>query len=66
MKGYWVVEHYDDGEVIGCWTTEQPGITGPANLEEMLAELIWEGRNVGAAAVFDRRLAERTQQTTPE
>ena len=44
--GYWVVEHYDDEEIIGCWTTEQPGVTGPTNLKAMLADLIWEGRNV--------------------
>jgi len=46
MTGYWVVEHYDGEDLIACWTTEHPGITGPWNLESMLADLIWHGRNV--------------------
>ena len=45
--GYWVVEFYDDGgELIGCWTSERPGVTGPANLEEILADMVWHGRIV--------------------
>jgi len=46
MSGYWVVEHYDGDQIIGRWTTERPGVTGPIGLEGMLADLIWEGRNV--------------------
>jgi len=46
MDGYWIVEHFDGDEVIGVWTTEQPGVTGPVGLEAMLVDLMWQGRNV--------------------
>jgi hypothetical protein len=48
MAGYWIAELWDagEGDYIACWTTEQPGVTGPVDLERRLPELILNGWNI--------------------
>lgn len=46
MPAFWVAECFDGDEVIACWTTERPGVTGPDDLERLLPELILSGWNV--------------------
>ena len=49
MGGYLVAECFEGDEIIARWTTERPGVTGPADLYRLLPELILNGWNVRAA-----------------